>query len=421
MKKSYSDRLLEARQCRTVSIGELIARIKPQGLCAASTVSTASETSETHATPDPSKTETDPSPAAVREPLTREEKPLTREEEQEHIRRELDRLHREEERSERELLREHLAPYAISLAGDLPEPKPVIARCDGAIIASEGNLSAVVGEAKSRKSFLCTAIVGDLLNIGQAAQNGFRSRMGHVVWIDTEQSALHVRKVARRLSELTGWNNPDQVHPMIHIYALREEPPKQRFEIVRQAIAAWSPRLVVLDGVADLQHNTNDLEESERLITELMALSSIHHCHILSVLHTNPNSDKARGHLGSSLQRKAETVLYVHKSGEKSLVEPQFCRNEPFERFAFAIDNERFELGIPQPAELPSEEETQPVNRVVELLRNSYGGVSEREVVVKRLMNEGLNPTHIRVLIHRAVKRGLLTLDADQKRLRVTA
>ena len=42
--------------------------------------------------------------------------------------------------------------------------------------------------------------------------------------------------------------------------------------------------LVVIDGIADLQRNTNDLEESDALVTELMALSTIAQTHILCVL-----------------------------------------------------------------------------------------------------------------------------------------
>ena len=37
-----------------------------------------------------------------------------------------------------------------------------------------------------------------------------------------------------------------------------------------------------------------------------MSLSTKTNTHILCVLHTNPGSDKARGRLGSSLQRKAK-------------------------------------------------------------------------------------------------------------------
>ncbi|MBR3773299.1 MAG: hypothetical protein IKK86_02585, partial [Alistipes sp.] len=175
--------------------------------------------------------------------------------------------------------------------------------------------------------------------------------------------------------------------------------------ILRQAIEAWRPKLVVIDGIADLQYNTNDLEESERIVMELMALSSLYSCHILSVLHTNPNSDKARGHVGSSLQRKAETVLYVHKVGERSVVEPQFCRNEPFERFAFHIENP-IDEGIPVPTDMPRDEPKESL--VVTVLREHYGGQIERSVLINKLKELGLSEVNAKVTVSRAISRGVV-------------
>lgn len=313
---------------------------------------------------------------------------------------------------------DELSRYEIDLKNLPAAPKPVIARY-GQVIGSEGNLSAVVGEAKSKKSFLCTAIVGDMLKLGAPAlqQNGFTRRSCKVLWVDTEQSVIHVSRIARRITHLTGWNDPDAVHPLLKLYALREEPPKERRAILRRAIEAWHPRLVVIDGIADLQLNTNDLEESEALVTELMALSSIYDCHILTVLHTNPNSDKARGHVGSSLQRKAETVLYVHKVGERSVVEPQFCRNEPFERFAFCVEN-RIDEGIPVPCELPVEQSGEELPRLVMEL---YGGAVERSVLTNKLCEQGITENHARVKISRAIKRGQLSYNPESRLLSLTA
>lgn len=324
-----------------------------------------------------------------------------------------------EEQGLREMTLEYLSQYEVSLDKSLPDPKPVIAR-QRAIIGSEGNLSVIVGEAKSKKSFLCTALVGDLLRIppkegDTGPKNGFNLRPVKTLWLDTEQSELHVRKIARRLAYLTQWHSEERIHPLVKLYALREEPPKERLKILRQAIDAYRPKLVVVDGIADLQHNTNDLEESERIVTELMALSSAYNCHILSVLHANPNSDKARGHLGSALQRKAETVLFVHRVGEQSVVEPQFCRNEPFDRFSFIIENP-IDEGVPSACDLPSEEAR---NEVVTVLKELYGGCIEREVLTRKLAERIGSENTARVHITRAVKRGLVSYDPESKLVRV--
>jgi len=55
-----------------------------------------------------------------------------------------------------------IKPHLIDASADIPEPVPILSRYDS-VIASEGNISAVVGAAKSKKTFLCTALVGALL------------------------------------------------------------------------------------------------------------------------------------------------------------------------------------------------------------------------------------------------------------------
>ena len=55
-----------------------------------------------------------------------------------------------------------IKPHLIDASADIPEPVPIISHY-GSVIASEGNISAVVGAAKSKKTFLCTALVGALL------------------------------------------------------------------------------------------------------------------------------------------------------------------------------------------------------------------------------------------------------------------
>jgi hypothetical protein len=61
-----------------------------------------------------------------------------------------------------------------------------------------------------------------------------------------------------------------------------------------ETIKRYQFDLIVIDGVADLQRNTIDLEDSDALVGLLISLSTKTNTHILCVLHTNPGSDKAR-------------------------------------------------------------------------------------------------------------------------------
>jgi hypothetical protein len=191
---------------------------------------------------------------------------------------------------------------------------------------------------------------------------------------------------------------------MLHTLTLREVDPKERAELLYMAIELYRPTMVVVDGISDLMYNTNDIEESDRVVGRLMALSTEFNCHILCVLHTNPNSDKARGHVGSTLQRKAETVLFVHKVGECSVVEPQFCRNEEFDPFAFIVNEE----GLPAECDLPKERD-ESRNDCVRIMEEHYPNGIERIILLDRLTSDcGLPYASAQVKISRALKTGLL-------------
>lgn len=329
------------------------------------------------------------------------------------IQKQLEELHRQE-------LRQKIEPYILRADHRLPPLKPVVKRGD-ALICSEGNISAVVGEAKSKKTFLCTAIVGSMLELQASQQFGIEHRFCRVLWVDTEQSREHIQKVLFRINLLSRLPL-DSSLPHILMQTLREESPKDRLQVLRYAIEYHKPKLVVIDGVSDLLTNTNNLEESEALVAELLTLSTIYSCHIMCVLHTNPNSDKARGHLGSTLMRKAESVIFVHRVGDTSLVEPQYCRNKPFERFAFRVEEmedahiygeQCIGLGVPVECDMPSDESTK-MDECVRILRDELGGIAERKLLNAKLVDRlGVTQNYARVKVSRAIERGLLHIVDD--------
>ncbi len=306
-----------------------------------------------------------------------------------------------------DLARERVEPYIVDMNKQLPDIEPLVC-IDGSCVCSRGNISVICGEAKSRKTFLTSALVASAIAIPAQRINNFKNIYNNmflsVLWIDTEQGERHVRKVIERITAMTGAAMGGAVvEPRLTTLALRELAPHERKAMLYDALHVGIYDIIVIDGIADLQRNTNDLEESDALVGELMRLSTRTNTHIICVLHTNPGSDKARGHLGSSLQRKAESVLFVHRLGDKSIVEPQLCRNEPFERFAFEINEE----GIPELCELPKQESER--NEIVAMVEDMYGGAIERATLVNKLVEiRDMKRTTAQMKISRLVDKGSL-------------
>jgi len=77
-----------------------------------------------------------------------------------------------------------------------------------------------------------------------------------------------------------------------------------------------------------------------------MSWTSIYDCHIVTVIHSNNGSDKPTGHLGSFLEKKAETQIQLQRDENKLGAITVSCkrsRSTPFESFDFKLD----ESGLP--------------------------------------------------------------------------
>ena len=317
-----------------------------------------------------------------------------------------------------DLMEERINEHTLDMTKELPELHPLIS-IGGSCVCSRGNISAICGEAKSKKTFLASALVASAMAMPSKRIDNFanvdKNMDMRVLWIDTEQGEMHVRRVVERISEMTGAKLGGVIaEPRLTTLLMRELAPMERYNLLVDAIyhniKVLPFDLIVIDGIADLQRNTNDLEESDALVGALMRLSTQTNTHIICVLHTNPGTDKARGHLGSSLQRKAESVIFVHRVGECSIVEPQFCRNEPFERFAFTIS----ERGIPQLCDLPNEGSMKPNDLIVQLLNTEYAGSIERTTLVNKvaeMLNMSKNTARMR--ISRLIDKGLLFINGN--------
>ncbi len=222
----------------------------------------------------------------------------------------------------------------LKLAGEYESVTPVLTR---------GNISMIQGKAKSRKTFFSVWLACTYLK--QSDSNN-----GKVLYIDTEQSKFHVNKIQRRIYSLMEW---DESSPSdrLAVYSLRELDTETRLQAVERLIERNNPDLVLIDGIRDCIHDFNDLTECSYITNMLMRLTSEYNNHICCVLHENKNDTNARGHAGTELQNKAETVISVEKNEELSLVKSKFARNGDFQEFAFRINNDNG-LGVPELCEV---------------------------------------------------------------------
>lgn len=214
-------------------------------------------------------------------------------------------------------------------------------------LATLGNFSLITGKAKSKKSFFIGMAISATTKNGIVLNKfigNLEPEKSDVLYFDTEQAKEHVQKAVKRICAVSEIDIPTN----LHTYGLRKLEPQERLDVIEHAIYS-NPKVgfVVIDGIKDLITSINDEEQATMIASKLLKWTEERNIHIVTVLHQNKGDNNARGHVGTELINKAETVLSITKSNENknvSIVEAVYCRDKEPDLFAFEIN----EAGIPE-------------------------------------------------------------------------
>lgn len=224
-----------------------------------------------------------------------------------------------------ELVLKHIIPQGI----EVPKPESIF-ELSGIPVFTKKSISTVIGKAKSGKTTATSWIVA------QCIQRGLK-----VLWLDTEQGEYYGSRTQYWILNIASLHTSSNLSYLdVKIFS-----PIDRYKMLEEAIKHFMPDLVVVDGIRDLVFDINSPEEATIRSGDFMRCAEMYDCHILSVLHTNKGNDNARGHLGTEMINKSETVISISQDEYKNVVcTPEFARSEPFSEFAFQRDS----YGIPQ-------------------------------------------------------------------------
>ena len=172
-------------------------------------------------------------------------------------------------------------------------------------IGTYGNFSFIQAPPKTKKTFLISL----LTSIYLSGSNRFGSRIkGHrvnknVYYFDTEQGRWHVQNVCNRVMKMTN----DKYKDNFKTFGLRALGFDTRIDLIEYQLAEAKENsigLVIIDGIADLVSDVNNIAESNLCVQKIMEWSSKYNCHIITVIHSNFGSHKPTGHLGSFLEKE---------------------------------------------------------------------------------------------------------------------
>jgi hypothetical protein len=216
------------------------------------------------------------------------------------------------------------------------------------IFGTFGNISMIKGEEKARKSWLKSLLLGccfDGNSVNYSSEiKGHNLRDKYIIDLDTEQDAYYSRLGADRICKMYGTPESPIIPNNYIAINLREHNAKIRRDYLKWLFMESEYRnklgIVSIDGYVDMLDNFNDLVESTEFTQSLMKYSTLSKAHITGVLHLNPGQDKARGHLGTILQQKCETVVIIKDEGSFSSVTCQRGRGKKWEAFGISVNKD---------------------------------------------------------------------------------
>lgn len=212
------------------------------------------------------------------------------------------------------------------------------------IFATLGNFSTILAPPKVGKTTATGVIISALLTRKQVSN--FIPMLPDdkrvIVWIDTEQGKPECVKTIQAISFQTSGNKKEH-HENLKFSSLRKHGKVVRVQAIEYIIYS-TPNIgfLVIDGIRDLVNSINDEREATEIADKLLKWSQELNIHIMGILHENKGDKNARGHVGTELMNKAETVATLSRGDNNgtrtTILEPKFTRHKEFEPFAFTID-----------------------------------------------------------------------------------
>jgi hypothetical protein len=208
---------------------------------------------------------------------------------------------------------------------------------------SYGDFSCIVGASKSKKTFFKSMIeasyIGGQSNLFCPSIKGHDSKDKFVISFDTEQSTFHTQRVQRRVLEMVGSS-----YDRYKTFSLRQYAPKERFEFIDWVVFESDFKdnigLMSIDGYVDLVTDFNSLEQATGLTEKLLQWTAKGMMHCTGILHKNFGTSKPVGHVGSSVLKKAETVVFITTENELTTAKCEYSRNIAFNDITFKIGND---------------------------------------------------------------------------------
>ena len=336
----------------------------------------------------------------------------------------LDEISRQDELSPEERLNEDynqfMKPYYIDRNVEYPDPEYLI-DIGGVPTMPKGNLVAVSAKWKNGKTFFCDILTAIFMGSDHFANCRSLRESGRALFFDTEQSESDTKRVQRTIDAMAPLSRHDdyrvaclQSAPITSDTYNSSEP--SRYEVINRAVEHEHPDLVIIDGIADLIYNYNDVIESQIIVNKLATMANKYNCCIVVVMHQNKSSlDKnMKGHLGTMLYQKCSDVFNVEKHDSVFEVKHGSSRHRTCDGICFKLDANAVPMDAANDRLLQLEQKKQEDKaKLHDKLAHCFEGynvpLSSTEVINLIQMKLGVGKTRAYQLFNSGKEQGVLT------------
>jgi len=217
---------------------------------------------------------------------------------------------------------------------------------------TRGEYSCIVAPAKNKKSFNKSLIVASYIGGGTNEYTDHilkgNNSTGYIIDLDTEQGEYYAQRTFQRVERLVGYR-----HKKYTPLESRKKTVEERIALIDWVVyeSPYKDKidLIIVDGIADLVYNTNDIESGAKLAEKMLKWTANGNLHMCLIIHKVNGADKARGHLGTAVTIKAETIIFMDsitddngKLLEKNTVKIRcgYVRGMQFDDFYLTINDE---------------------------------------------------------------------------------
>lgn len=197
-----------------------------------------------------------------------------------------------------------------------PPPEDIVFRVEFQTIGSLGDYVMITGRPKAGKTkFLSGAMAAA---VSKQEVFGMRIKLPEnkcrVAHFDTEQGRRsHYNCLTLMLKLMNISEMPDHFKS----YHLRQDAGPSIIKIIDHYLDRFPDTgCIFVDGLLDLISSFNDETTSKSVVNWLKKITEVNNILLIAVLHRSMSVNKSIGHLGSSADRAAQSVLVVDKNKE---------------------------------------------------------------------------------------------------------